>query len=309
MNLEAHPAANLFPPMSDAEYAGLVEDIRVNGQREPIKLSHDGLIVDGRNRYRACLDLGKWPITKTLDEDVEIVPLVLSLNLHRRSLDESQRALVAARAKEMFESAAKQRQGQRTDISANLHECSTPSSESTSNAKAAEMLNVSPRSVATASQVLAKGIPDVVALVEQGHMAVSAAAVVAQQPAESQQAVAEMAPEERKAAVKRLKQVMREAVRGDKPRAPKAPTPKVEAIPNRDPLFRKLTERESEVVFFWDNFTEEMTKRPHSPAMVADVLNLSEFRCIRNLLPAALEAMSRIVEECMKYDVTAAKRA
>ena len=65
---------------------------------------------------------------------------VVSTNLHRRHLTESQRASVAARLANM-------RQGARTDREprANLHEVSTSS--------AAEMLNVSERSVKSARKV------------------------------------------------------------------------------------------------------------------------------------------------------------
>ena len=69
---------------------------------------------------------------------------VLSLNLHRRHLSESQRAMIAAKIADM-------KSGTRTDLepSANL--------QKVSRAEAAEKLNVSERSVNTAKKVQSQG--------------------------------------------------------------------------------------------------------------------------------------------------------
>ena len=46
-----HELANLFPLLEGDAFWALVEDVRVNGVREPIVLL-DGQILDGRNRPR-----------------------------------------------------------------------------------------------------------------------------------------------------------------------------------------------------------------------------------------------------------------
>lgn len=96
----AHPIANLFPLIEGPEFDELVEDIRRNGLRTPILLHSDGRILDGRNRLRACLTAGVEPRFESWDGKGSALELVISLNLRRRPLNESQRAMLAARLKE-----------------------------------------------------------------------------------------------------------------------------------------------------------------------------------------------------------------
>ena len=48
-----HPAAELFPLMSEPELRELGEDIKKNGLRSPIVVYKDNLLLDGRNRLDA----------------------------------------------------------------------------------------------------------------------------------------------------------------------------------------------------------------------------------------------------------------
>jgi ParB-like nuclease family protein len=52
-----HPLADKIPPMSAEEYSILLDDIQQNGLLEPITI-HEGMILDGRHRYRACKAVG-----------------------------------------------------------------------------------------------------------------------------------------------------------------------------------------------------------------------------------------------------------
>lgn len=88
---KVHPAADAWPMMDDGRYAELMADIKANGQREPITLC-DGLLLDGRNRHRACIDLKITPITRNFEGDPWA--FAWSLNGNRRDLADVQRALI-----------------------------------------------------------------------------------------------------------------------------------------------------------------------------------------------------------------------
>jgi site-specific DNA-methyltransferase (adenine-specific) len=61
--LKNHPAADAWPMMDQDRYEDLALDIDINGQQDPITLC-EGMILDGRNRYRACIALGIEPLTR-----------------------------------------------------------------------------------------------------------------------------------------------------------------------------------------------------------------------------------------------------
>jgi N6-adenosine-specific RNA methylase IME4 len=96
-NLIAHEAADIFPLMDDARYAELAEDIRANGLRHDIILC-DEKILDGRNRYRACKDVGVDPQFKQFSGDP--FSYVWSTNGTRRDLTAEQRYLIWDRVAE-----------------------------------------------------------------------------------------------------------------------------------------------------------------------------------------------------------------
>jgi len=159
--MQFHPLANIFPLLEGDEHDALTEDIMLHGQHEPIVLYQD-MILDGRNRYRACVRLGVPPVFEEYRGD-DPLAYVISLNLRRRHLDESQRAMIADKVATM-------RQGERTDLepSANLRKVSQQD--------AAKLLNVSERSITNAATVRREGVPELQRAVETGVASVSAAA-------------------------------------------------------------------------------------------------------------------------------------
>jgi N6-adenosine-specific RNA methylase IME4/ParB-like chromosome segregation protein Spo0J len=171
--VEHHPISDLFPMMESPEFDALAADIKTRGQLRAI-VTLDGKILDGRNRYRACLQAN---IPPRIEHYIGNDPLnyVVSSNLHRRHLDASQRAMIAARLETM-------RRG-RPRKDANLH---------VSRDGIAQTLGVSPRSVADAVIVRKQGTPELIKAVDGGKIPVSVAAKVAALPtAEQAKAVAE----------------------------------------------------------------------------------------------------------------------
>jgi ParB-like chromosome segregation protein Spo0J len=160
-----HPAADLLPLLEGPEFDALVADVRAHGLREPIVLL-DGTILDGRNRYRACLAAGIEPRFEQWTprhEGDRPLAFVLSRNLVRRHLDESQRSMVAARAANLGA-------GMRGDyVTAASKEAAVSQTE------AAARLQVSRSSVQRARRVITEGTPELVEKVDRGLIPVSTA--------------------------------------------------------------------------------------------------------------------------------------
>ena len=150
-----HPAAAIFPLLEGTDFEGLVADIDANGLHEAIWLARDDRILDGRNRLRACEATGVEPRFRTYEGD-DPLAFVISLNLHRRHMDESQRAMTAARLANLTD-------GQRADYAAASIEA-----PAITQPEAADRLTVSRASVQRATKVLADGADELVAAVDQG---------------------------------------------------------------------------------------------------------------------------------------------
>ncbi len=186
--LKAHPFAEIFPLIEGADFEALVADIRAKGLRSKIVL-YEGMILDGRNRFRACEAAGV-PADFEAYRGTDPLGFVLSLNLSRRHLNETQRALVAAKLETLSHGGA--RSAPPADAAGKPHQDANLHLE-ISRAKAAELLHVSPRSVASAKEILSRGDAALVNVAMQGKIAVSAAAAALAAPVEVQRAIADRA--------------------------------------------------------------------------------------------------------------------
>lgn len=185
--MDFHPLADTFPLLDGDEFQSLADDIREHGLREGIWL-YESQILDGRNRYRACIEAGEDAYYRTYDGD-DPLAFVVSLNLKRRHLNESQRAMVAAKIAQW-------------GVGDNQH---TGSANLPTQSEAADMLNVSGRSVRSGRVVQQQGAPELVDAVERGEVSVSAAADVATKPEDEQREIVARGEKEILAAAKQIR--------------------------------------------------------------------------------------------------------
>lgn len=98
-----HPVASLFPLLEGQAFDDLVEDIEVFGQRVPIVVDGD-VLLDGRNRLRACLQLDIAPVVEVYKPRPNEDPgsWIISLNIERRSLTPEMRLAILAQAESLM---------------------------------------------------------------------------------------------------------------------------------------------------------------------------------------------------------------
>ena len=178
---DLHDLCKLFPPMPEDQFNSLIDSIRDHGLLTPIML-HDGKILDGRHRYKACINLGIEPSFEEYEGE-DALGYVLALNLSRRHLDESQRAMIGARI-------------------ANLTGAGRPSKEiahisAITGSDAAKMMSVGRRNVVHAKKVLREGTQELADAVDSGKIAVTVAAKISELDHDQQaQVIADPKPEQ-----------------------------------------------------------------------------------------------------------------
>jgi hypothetical protein len=100
-----HPVAAMFPLLQGGWYEQFKGNIEGNGQIDPI-IVQGNILIDGRNRLRACLELGIEPIIEEYSpkinkfgNEVDVVRYIMLKNFERRDLTPDQRTIIAAKAR------------------------------------------------------------------------------------------------------------------------------------------------------------------------------------------------------------------
>lgn len=177
--MKTHPAADVFPLMAEADLMGLAADIAEHGLLQPLVV-HEGMILDGRNRFAACELAGVEPRYEEWDGKGSAVDFVMSMNLHRRHLKPGQRAAVGAKLLPLKETEAKERQreagrrhGRGLASTEKVEPISARAGEAV--AEAAKLAGSSPNSVKLGSKVKERS-PATFAKLERGEVSISEAA-------------------------------------------------------------------------------------------------------------------------------------
>ena len=176
--IKTHTLANIFPEIHPDAFKELVSDIKQHGLREPIVL-YKHQILDGRNRYQACLRARVKPKFREY-KGGDPLAYVVSTNLRRRHLNESQRGLVAARLARLTHGGDRgnQHTGGKRPID------HLPTIE-----QAAKLLSVGEKTVRRGRAVIDGASADVIGLVESGEMNLNTASKTAKLPDKQQQKV------------------------------------------------------------------------------------------------------------------------
>ena len=209
MDYQPHELSLAFPDMSPDQFRRLVDDVKAHGLLHEIVLL-DGLILDGRHRFKACRESGVAPRFRHFREGDpdeycagDAVAYVTAENGNRRHLSESQIALAAAAMKPYEERKARERMAVAGAIggsSKGSADGRTPLTDAGRvSEKLAQKVGVGRRTIERAIKVRERGTPELNAAVASGEIALTQAEKIVQLNPAAQKKIVE-APKQQRAA-------------------------------------------------------------------------------------------------------------
>lgn len=170
-----HEYANIYRMLNNSELEAMAKNITQHGQLLPITL-YEGKILDGRNRYKACLIAGVEP---RFEEYTGNDPLghISALNDHRRHDDPTERAMVGERMASLVRGVNQYNMG------GPKGPCSKPA---ITLKRAAELAGTSKSQIKRVRKAKRDGIPELVDMLESSEITPTDADVVSSLPKEEQ---------------------------------------------------------------------------------------------------------------------------
>ena len=157
--MERHQLSEAFPDMPDEDFEDLLESIKNHGQREPIT-TYQNKILDGWHRFKACSQLDINPSFHEYDGK-DPVSYVIDLNLHRRHLSPSQKAIAVVSCNAWLQEGRPQKTPPRGGVVTSVNKSSE---------QMAKEAGVGTRTVERAKKVAQSGEKDVIEAVKKGAM-------------------------------------------------------------------------------------------------------------------------------------------
>jgi ParB-like chromosome segregation protein Spo0J len=188
--MKSHPYLSMVPEIAKKEFDDLRADINQFGQMFPV-ITCNGVIIDGRARWRACTMLDRKPKIEERDlSEMQILDFVISANVHRRHLTKSQIAVIVGlpymREKAKLVAAEKAEKNRIEKL--NRGKVSSPrpltyrgSHESKTAKQTADVLGVN-ASILERAKTVEKKAPELIPPIARGETSVKAAYETLRQP-------------------------------------------------------------------------------------------------------------------------------
>ncbi len=217
--MEFHEVANLFPLIEGQAFDELVTDIREHGLQQPIWTYQDK-IIDGRNRYRACLEANVEPRYQEWDCKGSLISFAVSMNIRRRHLDSSQRAMIAVRSLPLYEAESAKRHG--GDHKSEEYQDGKNSIliSGASVGLAAKDFGTNEKYVQHAKDIM-KHAPELEEHIANGTITLPDAKAIANLPKESQSAIVEQATKKKEQTGRRVSKPIKDAIKEEKTKVKK----------------------------------------------------------------------------------------
>jgi N6-adenosine-specific RNA methylase IME4 len=154
--------------MQPDEYQAFLSDVAERGLRDPLSVTRAGVVLDGRHRLRAALDLQMKRVSVRVVSPPDEVGFIVDAAVHRRHMSKSQIAALIVGLNEYHATRAASKQRQRANLNHSPAETATPPTRETLD-DLARRYGIGLRTLSDASTIQALA-PDQLPAVSRGEI-------------------------------------------------------------------------------------------------------------------------------------------